>query len=78
MAQKSLGYVEMVWTCPNCQAKNRGSVCYCSSCKLFRHRNRVVHDFIEILGAMRDAEQRQAAAVEVLDRFNALLNRIFR
>ncbi len=32
MAQKSLGYVEMVWTCPNCQAKNRGSVRYCSSC----------------------------------------------
>lgn len=32
MAQKSGGYIEMVWTCPNCQTKNRGSVRYCSSC----------------------------------------------
>lgn len=32
MAQKSGGYIEMVWSCPNCQAKNRGSVRYCSSC----------------------------------------------
>lgn len=32
MAQKSGGYIEMVWSCPNCQTKNRGSVRYCSSC----------------------------------------------
>lgn len=32
MTQKTTGYIEMVWSCPNCQTKNRGSVRYCSSC----------------------------------------------
>lgn len=32
MAQKTTGYIEMVWSCPNCQSKNRGSARYCSSC----------------------------------------------
>ncbi len=32
MARKSIGYVEMVWTCPNCGTKNPGSSRTCSNC----------------------------------------------
>ncbi len=32
MAQKIVGYREMVWTCPNCGAKNPGSSRVCKSC----------------------------------------------
>ena len=32
MAQKVVGYREMVWTCPNCGAKNPGSSRVCRSC----------------------------------------------
>ena len=32
MAQKVVGYREMVWTCPNCGAKNPGSSRNCKSC----------------------------------------------
>ena len=32
MAQKVVGYREMIWTCPNCGAKNPGSVRVCRSC----------------------------------------------
>ena len=32
MAQKVVGYREMIWTCPNCGAKNPGSVRVCKSC----------------------------------------------
>lgn len=32
MAQKVVGYREMMWTCPNCGAKNPGSVRACRSC----------------------------------------------
>ena len=32
MTQKSLGYVELEWTCPNCSTKNPGSAKTCSSC----------------------------------------------
>lgn len=32
MAQKIVGYREMVWTCPNCGAKNPGSSRTCKSC----------------------------------------------
>lgn len=39
MAQKSMGYVEMVWTCPNCQTKNRGSIRYCTSCGASQPKN---------------------------------------
>lgn len=32
MAQKIVGYREMMWTCPNCGAKNPGSSRICKSC----------------------------------------------
>ena len=32
MAQKIVGYREMLWTCPNCGAKNPGSSRICKSC----------------------------------------------
>lgn len=32
MAQKVVGYREMIWTCPNCGAKNPGSSRVCRSC----------------------------------------------
>jgi ribosomal protein L40E len=32
MARKSVGYVELQWTCPNCQTKNRGSQRICLNC----------------------------------------------
>ncbi len=32
MARKVVGYREMIWTCPNCGAKNPGSVRICKSC----------------------------------------------
>lgn len=32
MARKSLGYVELEWTCPNCGSINPGSVTVCQSC----------------------------------------------
>lgn len=32
MAQKIVGYREMIWTCPNCGAKNPGSSRICKSC----------------------------------------------
>lgn len=32
MAQKVVGYREMLWTCPNCGAKNPGSSRVCKSC----------------------------------------------
>jgi ribosomal protein L40E len=32
MTQKSLGYVELEWTCPNCGTKNPGPVKSCTSC----------------------------------------------
>lgn len=32
MARKSLGYVELEWTCPNCGSVNPGSVTVCQSC----------------------------------------------
>ena len=32
MAQKVVGYREMIWTCPNCGAKNPGSSRVCKSC----------------------------------------------
>lgn len=32
MAKKSLGYVELVWICPNCDTKNKGSDRFCASC----------------------------------------------
>lgn len=32
MAQKILGYVELVWTCDSCQTKNPGAIKSCTSC----------------------------------------------
>ena len=32
MAKKSLGYVELEWTCPNCGARNPGDVRICAQC----------------------------------------------
>ena len=32
MAQKSLGYVQLVWTCPNCLTKNPGNYRFCKNC----------------------------------------------
>lgn len=32
MAKKSLGYVHLVWTCPNCSTKNPGPQKVCSGC----------------------------------------------
>lgn len=32
MAQKSLGYVQLVWTCPNCLTKNPGNFRFCKNC----------------------------------------------
>lgn len=32
MARKQRGYVELYWTCPNCQGENLGSVTTCGSC----------------------------------------------
>ena len=32
MAKKSLGFVELVWICPNCDTKNKGSDRFCASC----------------------------------------------
>jgi predicted nucleic acid-binding Zn ribbon protein len=32
MTQKSLGYVELEWTCPNCKAKNPGTNKTCQAC----------------------------------------------
>ncbi len=32
MAKKSLGYVELEWTCPNCDTRNPGPQKVCSSC----------------------------------------------
>ncbi|MDM8521457.1 zinc finger protein [Anaerolineales bacterium HSG6] len=32
MAQKSSGYVELIWVCPNCETKNRGTQKTCQSC----------------------------------------------
>jgi ribosomal protein L40E len=34
MAKKSLGYVELEWTCPNCQTRNPGPQKTCLSCGL--------------------------------------------
>jgi predicted amidophosphoribosyltransferase len=32
MSQDELGYVELEWTCPNCQSRNPGSVRLCANC----------------------------------------------
>ncbi len=32
MTKKSLGYVELNWTCPNCGSKNPGTATVCTSC----------------------------------------------
>lgn len=32
MAQKSIGYVQLVWTCPNCGTKNPGAIRACKNC----------------------------------------------
>ncbi len=32
MAQKSIGYVQLVWTCPNCGTKNPGALRACKNC----------------------------------------------
>ena len=32
MAQKSIGYVQLIWTCPNCKTKNVGSRRFCKNC----------------------------------------------
>jgi hypothetical protein len=32
MARKTVGYVHLEWTCPNCQTKNRGVDSTCSAC----------------------------------------------
>jgi ribosomal protein L40E len=32
MAKKTLGYMELEWTCPNCETKNPGMVKTCKSC----------------------------------------------
>ena len=32
MASKSKGFVELEWTCPNCETRNKGSVKACASC----------------------------------------------
>ena len=32
MARKSIGHVELQWTCPNCDTKNRGSQRICVNC----------------------------------------------
>lgn len=32
MARKSIGYVRMVWYCPNCQSKNPGNFRFCRGC----------------------------------------------
>lgn len=32
MTKKVLGYVELEWTCPNCQSKNPGTASVCTSC----------------------------------------------
>ena len=32
MARKQKGYVELYWTCPNCQGENLGSVTTCENC----------------------------------------------
>ena len=30
--QKEVGYVELEWTCPRCQARNAGTVKTCATC----------------------------------------------
>lgn len=32
MAEKELGYVELVWTCPNCKTRNPGTTKMCGGC----------------------------------------------
>jgi len=32
MAQESLGYVRLIWTCPNCNTRNPGPNKFCTSC----------------------------------------------
>lgn len=32
MTQKTEGYIELEWTCPNCQSNNRGTIKTCQSC----------------------------------------------
>jgi ribosomal protein L40E len=32
MAEKTLGYSELEWTCPNCKTRNKGSVKICTAC----------------------------------------------
>lgn len=39
MAKKSLGYVELEWTCPNCETRNPGPQKTCSSCGMPQPEN---------------------------------------
>lgn len=32
MARKSKGFVELEWSCPNCETRNRGSEKTCANC----------------------------------------------
>ena len=32
MTKKSLGYVELEWTCPNCETRNPGPHKFCNGC----------------------------------------------
>ena len=32
MARKSVGYVHMEWTCPNCGTRNKGTAKLCVNC----------------------------------------------
>jgi ribosomal protein L40E len=32
MVKKTVGYVELEWVCPNCEARNRGTRKVCTSC----------------------------------------------
>ena len=54
MAQKILGYIELVWTCDSCSTKNPGAIKSCTSCGApqplgvrFEHVDPNTFDFIK-------------------------------
>ncbi len=60
MAKKTLGYVELEWTCPNCSNKNLGTAKTCASCGSPQPTN-VSFEHVEHAELVTDTEKVEAA-----------------
>jgi predicted nucleic acid-binding Zn ribbon protein len=60
MAQRSKGFVELEWTCPNCNTRNRGSVKTCVNCGAPQPEN-VQFEQVEGQEMLQDEQEIQRA-----------------